>query len=366
MKFEVLKEKISKELSKAEKMTGKNLSLPVLESILFEVGTNNLTLRSTNLDLGIEIKIPVKSEKEGRAAVPAKVVISYLNNIKDGEKLVFETTEGVLNIHSKLSQVSINTIPNEDFPVIPQIDAEDVFTIKSKDLVGGLKAVVYASSISSMKPELSSVYMFKDENDLVFVATDSFRLAEKRIPANDVKLESGILIPFKNALEIMRVCEDAPGEIEVMFNKNQLSVSFENVYMVSRVVDGVFPDYGQIIPKEFTTTITALKQDVLNSFKVINIFSDKFNQVQVLMNPEEKQFTISTKNNSVGQSENNIPAVIEGEPLSISFNHRYIVDSFSSLNTDSLTFNFSGPGKPMVMRPVSDRSFMYLVMPMNK
>lgn len=366
MKFEVLKENIASELSKVEKMTGKNLSLPVLESILFEVTTNNLTLRSTNLDLGIEVKIPIKSENEGRAAVPAKVIISYLNNIKDGERLVFETKEGVLHIKSDLSQVSINTIPDEDFPVIPQIEAEDVFTVSSKDLVEGVKSVVYASSISSMKPELSSVYIHKDGDSLVFVATDSFRLAEKRIEAHAVKLESGILIPFKNALEVMRVCDGISGEIEIMFNKNQLSLSFDNVYMVSRIVDGVFPDYAQIIPKEFTTTITALKQDILNSFKVINIFSDKFNQVQVLINPEEKQFTISTKNNTVGQSENNVPAAIDGEPVSISFNHRYIIDSFGSLNTDSLTLNFSGAGKPMVIKPVSDSSFMYLVMPMNK
>ena len=150
-------------------------------------------------------------------------------------------------------------------------------------------------------------------------------------------------------------------------NKNLISFEAHGVYVVSRIIDGVFPDYKQIVPKEFTTEVVALKQDFMNALKISNIFSDKFNQVRLIIDPKGKKFEVQTKNSDVGENSTIIDAAITGEKMEINFNYKYIADCFQSIDADSLSLQLSGTNKPMVIRPVSgDQTFTYLVMPMNR
>jgi DNA polymerase-3 subunit beta len=210
------------------------------------------------------------------------------------------------------------------------------------------------------------VYIYEDGDYLVFAATDSFRLAEKRI---HIKKSVGFpptLIPFKNAAEIVRVFEDVKEDIEILFSKTQISLSADGVRLVSRVIDGTFPDYKQIIPKEFKTEVVVLKQDIINANKLANIFSDSFNQMNIKADPEAKIFYVKTKNADIGENLNHIDAAVTGESVDVNFNYKYIVDCLQSIETDSLSLNFNGLSKPMIMKPIGDQSFIYLVMPMNR
>jgi len=208
--------------------------------------------------------------------------------------------------------------------------------------------------------------VYSDEDDVVFVATDSFRLSEKRINTKKHKDFTQILIPFKNVNEIIRTIEDIKTDIDVNLNQNQISFSHEDIYLTSRVIDGTFPDYKQIIPKDFKTEVTILKHDLLNSLRISNIFSDKFSQVIFNVIPKEKKIKINTKNPDIGENTNTIDAVIKGDSLTISFNYKYIMDCFQSIDSDSVTLFFGDTSKPMVIQGVGDKTFTYLVMPMNK
>ena len=201
---------------------------------------------------------------------------------------------------------------------------------------------------------------------MVFAATDSFRLAEKKIGVKKHKEFNQILIPFKNAVEIIRILEDIKDDVEINLNQNQISFSYNDIYITSRVLDGVFPDYKQIIPKDVKTEVIVLKQDFINTLRVSTVFSDKFSQVTFNISPKEKVFKITTKNADIGENINNIDAVIKGEELSVSFNYKYIIDCFQSIDSDSISLTFSDANRPMIIRGVSDKSFLYLVMPMNK
>jgi DNA polymerase-3 subunit beta len=152
----------------------------------------------------------------------------------------------------------------------------------------------------------------------------------------------------------------------VCFNKNQISFSSEGLYLTSRVIDGIFPDYRQIIPKNSTTNAVLLKQDLLNALKLSNIFSDKFNQVNLKISPKEKVFELSSSNNDIGENKTYLDAAITGEAVELGFNYKYFLDCFPSINTDSLSIKFSGASFPIVVNPVSDSSFTYLIMPMNR
>jgi DNA polymerase-3 subunit beta len=188
------------------------------------------------------------------------------------------------------------------FPSIPRVSSGNSFSLNAADFVKGLKAVWYSSSVSSIKPELASVYVYCENEFVVFVATDSFRLAEKRVKIKKTKDFGQILIPYKNIPDIMRVLEAIPGEVAVELDKNQISFSYEGIYLISRVVDGVFPDYKQIIPKQSATEAIVLKQDLVNALKLSNIFSDKFHQVNVKVLPQAKKCEIRTKNNDIGEN----------------------------------------------------------------
>ncbi|MGH2564108.1 MAG: DNA polymerase III subunit beta, partial [Ginsengibacter sp.] len=365
MKLECSVEKIKNAVYQAERVTGKNLTLPVLNSILLVAEGKVLKIRSTNLNIGIEITIPAKIEKNGILAVSGSVLNAVFSNMFQNESVFMEGKDGNLLIKTKKSQILVKGQPHEDFPTIPNVSGNE-FEIESKKLTDGIKSVYYSSTASDIKPEISSVYIYTNNTNLVFVSTDSFRLAEKSIKTKGVGDITGIIIPLKNVVEILKTFNDADEIIKISFNKNQISFSSDNIYLTSRVIDGIFPDYRQIIPKTSNTEVVVLKQDLLNSIKISNVFSDKFNQVNLKISPKENVFELSSTNNDIGENKTYLDAVLKGENIELGFNYKYFLDCFQSINTDSISIKFSGASKPIVISPVSDPSFTYLIMPMNR
>ena len=366
MKIECIKEKLHLAISKAEKIVSKNINLPVLACLLLETKGNFLVIRSTNLDLGLEISIPVKVLEEGKVAVPANIISMFLNNLNDDKNIFIETNDNILKISSSTSEASIKTVSSEDFPTVPMIDEGKTCKVNSKELIDGIRSVIYSASMSSVKPELASVYIYTNEDGLVFVSTDSFRLAEKVVKTRKVVDLNSVLIPFKNAADILKIIDNVDVEIEINSTKNQISFSFDGLYLVSRVIDGNFPDYKQILPKEEKTKVIVLKQDLINSLKISNIFSDNFNQMNIKAQVGQKNIEVKTKNSNIGENTNKIEANIEGESIEVNFNYKYIVDCLSSIVSDSVSLSFNGVNKPLVVRGTTDKTFTYLVMPMNR
>ena len=366
MRIECIKDKLREVISKADKITSKNITLPILSCLLLEVKNNNLQIKATNTDIGIESTIPVKTSEEGIVAVPGSVLNNLISNIQDDRNITLETIDGNLQVKTDHSKTIIKSHSFDDFPTIPKVSDGVSFNLDSKKLVKGLKSVCFSSSISSVKPELSSVYIYINENDLIFTATDSFRLAEKKIKIEKDDNYFNILIPLKNIPEIIRIFEEFNGEISVCLSKNQISFSDNYNYVVSRLIDGIFPDYKQIIPNEVKTEAIVLKQDLLSVLKISNVFSDKFNQINIKILPSKKVFEITTKNSNIGENTNIVPASLSGEDISVNFNYKYIIDCLPSIDSDSISLSFNGISKPMTIRGVSDKSFTYIVMPMNK
>ena len=365
MKLECKIEEIKNKIFQVERITGKNLTLPILNSILLIASGKSLKLRSTNLSLGIEVEIPAKIEKEGIVAISGSVLNGVFSNVFQNENVQLEGVGGNLLIQTKKSLIKLKGQPHDDFPTIPRVTGTS-FEIDSKKLTDGIKSVYYSSSASDIKPEISSVFMYTNDGNLVFVSTDSFRLAEKKIKIKELVEIEGILIPFKNISEILRVFGESASTIKVCFNKNQISFSSENIYLTSRVIDGIFPDYRQIIPKTSSTDAVILKQDLLSALKLSNIFSDKFNQINLRIAPKEKIFELSSANNDIGENKTYLDAAITGENIELGFNYKYFLDCFQSITTDSMSIKLSGAASPIIISPVGDASFVYLIMPMNR
>ena len=366
MKFECDKTKIEMAIQKTARLANKHLTLPVLSCVYLNVlDDNKIVIKSTNLDIGVEIGIKVKTIEKGILAVPASVLLGVLSSIKENN-LTFESKENNLKIYSNKNSAIIKCLPYEDFPSIPKLENSKSIKINCRDLISGFKSVWYSASNSNIKPELSSVYVYKNNENLVFVSTDSFRLAEKKINTKTSIDFPQTIIPYRNVSEIIKLLEDYDGNIDIIFEKNQAAFIIDNMYLVSRLIDGSFPDYKQIIPKTFNTTATILKEDLLNSIKASNVFSDSLNQVKLKVDIKNKSLVIESKNNDVGEYVESINASVLGDSLELNFNSKFIIDCIQSIPSDSLTLSFGGVGKPLAISGSSDKSFLYIVMPMNR
>ncbi len=366
MKIEIVKEKLLEAISQAEHIAGKHVSLPVLSSVVIDALKDSVVVKATNLDVGIELTLPAKIEEMGTIALTGSLLKAFLSNAPQGKNIVCETTGSLCKVTAGSGEASFNTISVEDFPVIPKVTEGKTFSITAREFVGGLRAVVWSAAVSTIKPELGSVYIYEENEDLIFVATDSFRLAEKKIKAKKIKDFDPILIPFKNALEIIRVFESVSTELLITITKNQLSILTEGIHLSSRVIDGNFPDYRQIIPKEFVTKATILKQDLAQVLKLGSLFSDNFHQIMIKFDPKNKTVEFYSKNSEIGESKQQVKGTVEGDEITMPFNHRYLIDCLQAIEGESVTLKVAGQSKPMIITPSNNVQFTYLVMSMNR
>lgn len=364
MNITVEKKELSDTVQRLEKVTGKQLNLEVLKCILITAKGKQIVLQATNLDIGIQTTLSAKVQKEGVVAVEATTLSAFLTNT-EGSEVQLEVKKGGLFVSSGKTSATIHTIPEDDFPTFPAVSGEKI-SIPAEKIVKGLRGVWYAASSSSMKPELSSVYVRSVGKQIVCVATDSFRLAERKIQSENIEELPEMLIPLKNVGELIRNLEVATGNIELVGSDNQLSLVFGSTHITSRLIDGTFPDYEQIIPTEQTTEVVVLKQDFIGALKATHVFANRFNQATLVVDPKTKTLTLQTTGGDSGEATATLDAAITGEGIEANFNQKYITDCFQSIAEDSITLRFFGTGKPMVIRGVSDPSFIYLTMPMNR
>lgn len=364
MHITVEKNELLTKLDLTGRISTKHVTLPVLQCVVFEVTESKAVVKATNLELGIEAPLQAEVEEIGSVAVPVQTLLQTVSLLSQ-PKVVLRVDENSLVVEADGSETQIKSIPHDEFPTIPRVEGRGQEI--NKDLFSlGIKTTAFAASQSSIKPELGSVYITqKKEHSLTFVATDSFRLMEKTVPQKNLVLDDSILVPQKNAIELSRICDVLETNPELTITENQCALTFsDGVYITSRLTSGSFPDYAQIIPKEYVTHSTVLKNDLLHAFKKSNIFLNKF--FQVGMHVTNAAVTISATSGDVGATTESVKATTEGDDLTLNFNQRYVAEALPHLNSDSMVMHFAGIGRPMVLEGVDDTSLRYLVMPMNK
>jgi len=356
------------ELTKALELVGristKHITLPILQCVRLEAKDGLITIQATNLEINIQIPITGTINEEGVVAIPTQIFLQSIQFITQKD-ITLRTEDQILQLETKTSNTSIKMFPVDEFPSLHQLQGEES-KVNGSTFAYGIKSVAFSASQTSIKPELGSVFIQqKKEHSLTFVATDSFRLMEKTISQKGLVLDQSIMIPQKNAIELARVCESANEDPVFINTENQCALRFPGgVYISSRLVAGSFPDYTQIIPKEFVTHVTVLKDDLMRSFKKTSVFLNKFRQVSLMIT--DNSLTISSQNNEVGHTTDTLKALVEGEELTLNFNQQYIMDPLSHISDDSVIMHFAGLGRAMVMEGATDKSLRYLVMPMNK
>jgi DNA polymerase III subunit beta len=366
MKIQILKKQLLDGILIVEKITGKKESLPVLSCILLDI-QGDLRIRATNLEAGVEVVVSCEVSEKGIVAVSPTILSQTLRSIS-GEKVSLHLEDGNLCIESKGTRTLIKAVPPDEFPALSKGgDGSQGVEVVREKFIKGVQSVLYAASISMIRPELGSVYISVKQSGLLFVATDSFRLAEKSITGASGGDLGDILIPLKHINELVYILERVLSEkIEVKVEDSQLVVVGDGVRYISRVIDANFPDYKTIIPKSSTTEATLLKGDFADMLRKARVFSGTEQHIGFHIYPKKKIFSATAQSAEVGEMSDTLDAAISGDDLDINFHIGYISDCLNSIPSDSVTLSFAGIGRPLVIRGAGEASFTYLVMPLNR
>ncbi len=372
MKIEILKENLKNGLNIVERIIGKNLSLPILDNVLIDTEESFLVLISTDLETAIKLWVLTKIIKKGKVVVPAKFLSSFTASLPN-EKITLEVKGQNLYIECKNIKTQIQGYSPEEFPIIPELSDGENLEIDSQKLCQGLSQVIDITSPSQTRPEISGIYFSFSKNTIKIVATDSFRLAEKNITlTNLIKKERVFILPQKPAREIMNILESKEGPVKIYFTNNQ--VMFElgmqetkhpQIQITSRLIEGEYPNYQDIIPNKFKTRVTVKKDEFLNQVKTASLFSGKINEVKVFINAGKNEVEVSAKSADIGENTSTIPVKIDGDSIEVSFNYKFLVDGMQKIKSSELLFEISEKEGPCILRPVGDDSYLYVVMPIK-
>ena len=364
MQITCLQEDLKRVLNITEKIIGRNLTLPILNNILLTTEKNKLKISSTNLEIGINCWLNEKIEKEGSITIPAKLISTFVNNLPN-KQISLKTNNDRLEVKCGNYKSIINGLNADEFPITFQIKDVPLIRIKSSILKNNFAQVVDMVSFSESKPEISGVYVEFNNNSIKIAATDSFRLAEKNIEINGEKLSKQfIIIPQRTIQELIRILGENDVDVDVVISRNQILFDLGDTQISSRLIDGQYPDYQQIIPDKFITQVVVNKAELINNIKIASLFSGNDN-INFSIKPDKSIIEISAKSGDIGENESQLEAKIEGKELDIVLNSCYFLDGLNNIFSDKVIIKLNADNKPVIIRPFGDISYTYVIMPIK-
>lgn len=381
MRIETINEIFTEAVGKASKVAIKNPQNQILEYVHIEIIDNTtMQISGYNLDAYVTQQIFIKTQgdftKKIGLCVQGGLILSFLALFNKEDVLYIDIQDSSLRLTINKQESNIRCVSDVEYPKISTQQKGDSsnttqsLKLSSEVIIEGIQAVSFASAVTSIKPELSCVLMSLQDDCLIFVATDGFRLAEKRIQIKGVDVKDSNLEIFKQILIPSKIWQDClkvlPSNISISISieKGLCFIEYVDGSIILRTISGSYPNYKAILPSSFITHVEIQTQDFLQGLKVSHIFSDEFNYVK--LDIEDSSLSLSSKNVKIGDSLSKKEIYKKGENISQSYNHRYLSDFVGKAKGDTITFDISGKSTPSILKIKNDTSYTYLVMPMNK
>lgn len=354
---------LSKALSAVSRFVNARGTLSVLGNVLLETREGRLRVAATNLELGIDYFIGAKIEEEGAITVPARLLNDYLNNLKE-EKVELTVKDNMLHIKSTGAQSSLNTIDAAEFPLIPEVTQGKSVTISSSGIKDIISKVAFAASTDETRPILSGVLFHFQDPVLKVAATDSYRLAELTMQfEKKASEELKVVVPAKALAELGRVIGD--DEVTIRTAENQVQFETENVRLVSRLLEGEYPAYQQIIPEKLDTKAVLPREDFISKVRLTSLFSQEAGLGIKLSFTAPGKVEIQAQAAQVGDSNASLTAEVSGPDNDITFNARYLLDCLGAIHDKSVILETSGKLSPCLIRGEADAGYRYVIMPLR-
>ena len=375
MELDIFKEKLNQGLNIIEHITRKSANLVILNNVLLETEKNFLKLSATNLETSIIWWILVKIKQEGKILIPASFLKSVIDFIKQ-EVIKLESEKGNLILKTENQEIQIQGINLDDFPLIPKINIEDFIKIKGEKLNQGLNQIVNIPSLTQIKPEISGIYFSFKKEEIKITATDGFRLAEKTINLpQKIKKDFSFILPQTAAKELINILSIKPNDLKIYYTPNQIlfewlgeETSCPEIHFSSRLIEGEYPNYQEIIPKKYTTQIILNKEEFQTQIKKAGLFSGKISAIKLNIIPKKNQIRIFSQSPDIGRSEVYLPIKIKKEieqEIEISFNYKFLLDGLNNIKSSEIIFSLSENEGPTTIKPMGDESYIYILMPIK-
>lgn len=371
MEFIISKSDLSYGVGLVERIVSTRSTLPIIGNILFEANKSGLKLSANNLEIGIEIQIKAKVAKEGSILIPAKTLGGIVSKLPDGEISFKLKEKGIINISYKKSNFNIHGLPPDEFPQLPKIKETKTITVPSGLLSEMIEQTVFSASTSEDKYVLNGVLFetgktAQDGTTLRMIATDGYRLAKRGAKIDGITEVVSVIVPSKTMAEIARIIsQDAETPVKISIGADQLSLKCKDVHLVSRLIQGQFPDYRQVIPKSSETKITCELNPLLESIERAGVIASQSANI-VKLEVRAGQLHIMAAAPDVGSVDEVLEVETKGKDKSlVAFNVRLMAEALKVMDTDKIVLELGEALSPGIMRPAEGNEFIYIVMPIR-
>lgn len=378
MRISSLQKNLKQGLSIVSHIAGKNASLPILNNILIEAKDGNIKLTTTNLEIGVVYTVRGKVEEDGVFTVDSKVISDYVSLLPN-KRVDIKKDEKSLIIETENYKTKILGQEAEEFPLIPSIEKDCFYKVNVGEFKKALSQVIFAVSNSETRMELSGVLFNFEGNKLSVVSTDSYRLAEREMGV-ETNARSGenkkVIIPAKTVQELIRVLsgvredgamEDDMKDVEFYISENQVMFSFGPVELISRLIEGQYPDYKQIIPGVNKTKAVISKDELVRAIKMASLFSKTgINDVNLDFPKEKNIIVVSSISGQTGENVTELNAEVSGDDNGVVVNYKYFLDGLNNIDSDNILIEIIDNNTPCVLKPEKNNGYLYLIMPIKQ
>jgi len=374
MKISLIQENLAKALNYCNRAVSTRPNIPVLANVLIEADKGKLKLSATNLEVGITTWIGATVGSEGKLTVSAKLLSEFVNSLHPG-KIDMTLAGQTLEVNSVDNTAQFVVIPAEDFPRVPSAEGDPILEINAGDLARAIEQTAFAASTDESRPVLTGILITAENKQLNMVAVDGFRLSKKNL-----KLEKALkvdnfkeIVPARSLMEVAKLVRDNVADkdaVKVYYlgNKNQMLFKIGDVDLSTRLIEGDFPDYEKIMPKEKSLRFRAKKVEFADALKVVTIFARNVvgNKARVKVDTETEKLSLSASVVDVGKNESMVNLEdVEGENFETGYNVRFLTDMVNTLSGSDFVFETNGPTAPGVFLDPKDSEFIHIIMPMR-
>ncbi len=367
MKIKVTTSTLQKKLSFANHAISNKSQLPILLNFLLEATEKSLRIKSTDLEIGIELEITADVEEQGSVAVPAKTFMELISSLPE-DTITLVSKDGMLEVISKKTKSMFQTMSKDEFPKLYDEKGEKVTVLTPEDLKTGFASVIFAASSDTARPALTGVYIKEEEHGFLLVATDGYRLSLKHQISEVIEKtegkETSLIVPAKVFREVLSLKEQGEISMYVSTKNNQVIFSQPETTLIGRLIEGDFPPYERIIPNDYASQTRVNREELLKAVKICSIFAREAANI-IKLSLKKESIIVSSQTPSVGENTVEVEAALTGEENEIAFNARYLMDVLSHVEAEDLVFEMTGPLNPGVFKIYNDNSFLHLIMPIR-
>lgn len=373
MKISILQENLSKALNHVVKAVSNRPNIPVLANVLIETTKGKIKISATNLEIGITAYLGADVQVEGAVTVSAKLLSEFINTLKSGKITLTQSGQKFV-VNSVDNNAEFFIIPADDFPKVPESEDSPILKLNALEFADAISKVVVASSLDDSRPVLSGILFEKNDATLTLVGVDGFRLSKVDLTPETFDVENlKEVVPNKSLQEVEKIIRDVCSakesiEIYMLGDKNQILFKIGDIELTSRLIEGEFPDYRQIIPSQKTNGFNVLKGEFRSSVKIAMIFARNVigNKTKFTINPTDRKLTLEASVIDVGNNDSSVDiSKVEGETFKTAYNVKFINDMLGTISGDEVVYETNGATSPGVFKDKDDKNYIHIIMPMR-